>query len=217
MNAERRRATTLVILVMTLMPGVALAQSPNPKNLDEQYAAYLEAARKPPVTNGFWISNLVTDASARRKNDLVTIRVQEEVTASGAADLSIGKKSSAAVAFPGSIGTQINKVLPMSSDTAASGQGSTSRTTSMTAMMTGVVKDVLPNGDLVIEGLREIDINGDRQVVVLTGVVRVLDILPGNIAPSTRIGQLRIRSVSQGVMKDSLTPGWLIRVLNKIF
>jgi flagellar L-ring protein precursor FlgH len=84
-------------------------------------------------------------------------------------------------------------------------------------LLTGVVKEVLPNGDLVIEGLREIDINGDRQVVVLTGVVRVLDILPGNIAPSGRIGQLRIRSLSQGVMKDSLTPGWLIRVLNKIF
>ena len=212
MSGKRMCAMALAI---GLLPGVAFAQ--NPKNLDEQYAAYLAAARKGPVVNHPWITNLTTDASARRKDDLITIRVEEEVTASGAADLSIGKKSSAAVVFPGSIGAQINKVLPMSSDTKASGQGSTSRTTSMTALITGVVKEVLPSGDLVIESLREIDVNGDRQVVVLTGVVRVIDIQPGNIAPSTRIGQLRIRSVSQGVMKDSLTPGWLIRALNKIF
>jgi flagellar basal body L-ring protein FlgH len=37
------------------------------------------------------------------------------------------------------------------------------------------------------------------------------------VIPSTRIGQLRIRSLSQGLIKDSLTPGWLIRALNKIF
>ena len=63
----------------------------------------------------------------------------------------------------------------------------------------------------------EIDVNGDRLLVVLSGVVRAVDILPGNVIPSTRIGQLRIRSLSQGLIKDSLSPGWLIRVLNKIF
>jgi len=42
----------------------------------------------------------------------------------------------------------------------------------LTAMMTARVADVLPNGDLVVEGVREIDINGDRQIAVLTGVLR---------------------------------------------
>ena len=42
----------------------------------------------------------------------------------------------------------------------------------LTAVMTARVAEVLPNGDLVLEGVREIDINGDRQIVVLTGVVR---------------------------------------------
>jgi hypothetical protein len=41
--------------------------------------------------------------------------------------------------------------------------------------------------------------------------------MPGNVVPSPRIGQLRIRSLSQGLIKDSLTPGYLIRLLNKIF
>ena len=44
--------------------------------------------------------------------------------------------------------------------------------------LTARVADVLPNGDLVVEGVREIEINGDRQIVVLTGVVRTVDVPP---------------------------------------
>jgi flagellar L-ring protein precursor FlgH len=54
-------------------------------------------------------------------------------------------------------------------------------------------------------------------VVVLTGVVRPYDIQPGNVVPSALVGQLRIRSLSAGLVKDSLSPGWLIRILNKVF
>ena len=77
--------------------------------------------------------------------------------------------------------------------------------------------EVLPNGDLLVEGVREIEINGDRQVVVLTGVARVVDIGPGNVIPSSVLGQLSIRYFGRGLTKGSLTPGWLVRVLNKVF
>jgi flagellar L-ring protein precursor FlgH len=79
------------------------------------------------------------------------------------------------------------------------------------------VAEVLPNGDLALEGVREIEINGDRQIVVLTGVVRTVDIGPGNVVPSTAIGQMRIRYFGRGLMKDNLQPGVLVRILNKIF
>jgi flagellar L-ring protein precursor FlgH len=87
----------------------------------------------------------------------------------------------------------------------------------LTANLTARVSEVLPNGDLVVEGVREIEINGDRQIVVLSGVVRLADISPGNVVLSTSVGQLRIRYFGRGLMKDNLQPGWLIRVLNKIF
>jgi flagellar L-ring protein precursor FlgH len=83
--------------------------------------------------------------------------------------------------------------------------------------MTARVTEVLPNGDLVLEGVREIDINGDRQMIVLTGVVRQADIGPGNVVPSTAVGQMRIRYFGRGLIKDNLSPGWLVRVFNKIF
>jgi flagellar L-ring protein precursor FlgH len=79
------------------------------------------------------------------------------------------------------------------------------------------VSDLLPNGDMVVEGVREIEINGDRQIVVLTGVVRARDIDPSNVVMSSVIGQLRIRYFGRGLIKDNLKPGWLIRALNKVF
>ena len=83
--------------------------------------------------------------------------------------------------------------------------------------MTARVVEVLPNGDLVLEGARELDINGDRQIVVLTGVIRPADVSRTNVVLSTSIGQLSIRYFGRGLIKDNLKPGWLVRVLNKIF
>ncbi len=83
--------------------------------------------------------------------------------------------------------------------------------------MTARVTEVLPNGDMVVQGVREVNINGDRTLVVLSGVIRPNDVAQGNVVPSTRVGQLSISSLSQGLIKDSLTPGYLIRLLNKVF
>jgi flagellar L-ring protein precursor FlgH len=54
-------------------------------------------------------------------------------------------------------------------------------------------------------------------MVVLTGVARPRDVSDQNIVLSPSIGQLRIRYFGRGLMRDNLKPGWLIRVLNKVF
>ena len=115
------------------------------------------------------------------------------------------------------LGTSVASLAALSASTAFKGGGNTSRSGSLSADLTARVADVLPNGDLVIEGVREIEINGDRQIVVLTGVVRQADIGPGNVVASPAIGQMRIRYFGRGLIKDNLQPGWLVRALNKIF
>lgn len=192
----------------------AFAQSPD---YDQTYARYLASARRTEAGRSLWFTDLTSDLRARHVNDLVTIRVVESLTASGTADSSIGKAGSANASFPGRIGTALGKALPASTQTNFQGSGGTTRSTELSATLTARVTEVLPSGDLVVEGVREVDINGDRNVVVLSGVVRAEDIQPGNVILSAQIGQLRIRSLSAGLMKDSLTPGWLIRMLNKVF
>ena len=108
-------------------------------------------------------------------------------------------------------------MVSASANTTFKGGGATSRSGDLSAVITARVSEVLPNGDLALEGVREIDINGDRQIIVLTGVVRTADVGPGNVVPSTAIGQMRIRYFGRGLIKDNLSPGWLVRILNKIF
>src|SRR5262249_9442532 len=150
--------------------------------------------------------------------------VVESIAASGSADSSLSKSSNATAGVPNLFGLEgklpsiidPTSLATTKSDSKFKGAGTTTRAGELTATVTARVAEVLPNGDLVVESVREIEINGDRQIVVLTGVARVADIGPANVIPSTSLGQLRIQYFGKGLMKDSLTPGWLIRVLNKI-
>jgi flagellar L-ring protein FlgH len=198
-------------------------------NYDELFRQYLASARAtaaaPATPDSLWMAGLSADLRARRVNDLVTVRVSEYVSAQGSADSSLDKNSSASASvtklfgaesrFPGWLDP--TSLAALGANTSFEGSGSTARNGSLTAVITARVAEVLPNGDLALEGVREIDINGDRQMVVLTGVVRASDIGPGNVVPSTAIGQMRIRYFGRGLIKDNLQPGWLVRALNKIF
>ena len=198
-----------------------------PDNYDQQLQHYLEAARAtpPPSADSMWMASLFGDIRARRLNDLVTVRVVETVSAQGSADSTLDKSSSAGASVTNLFGAESKfpgfldpgALATLGANTSFQGGGATQRAGALTAVITARVAEVLPNGDLGIEGIREIDINGDRQMLVLTGVVRAADIGPGNVIPSTAVGQMRIRYFGRGLIKDNLTPGWLVRVLNKIF
>jgi flagellar L-ring protein precursor FlgH len=216
--------------VAPMLPGSEGAEKMNPEIYDTMYQRYLESARQTTVANARvsaidWMANLSGDPRARRVNDLVSIRVSESIVGSGTADSTLNKASSANLGVPKLFGLESKlpsavdptALVSANSDTKFKGGGVTSRTGELTAMMTARVTEVLPNGDLVLEGAREIDINGDRQIVVLTGVVRLVDIGSANVVPSQSIGQLRIRYFGRGLMKDNLKPGFLVRMLNKIF
>jgi flagellar L-ring protein precursor FlgH len=164
-----------------------------------------------------WMADLSRDPNAHRVNDLVTIRIDESLSATGSADSNVNKASSADAKVPSPASDVTSKIFPIATETKFAGSGATTRTTQLTATMTARVIEVLPNGDLAVEGVREVDINGDKSVVVLSGVIRPTDIQPGNLISSASVGQLRIESLSQGLIKDSLQPGWLVRALNKVF
>ncbi len=171
------------------------------------------------------MQGLTLDLRARRVNDILTVRVEETIAATGTADTAIGKSTSTGVGISTLFGLQskiptgvgLGDLASSQSNTDFSGSGTTARASALTATISARVAEVLPNGDLLVEGVREIEINGDRQVVVLTGVARVVDIGPGNVIPSSVLGQLSIRYFGRGLTKGSLTPGWLVRVLNKVF
>lgn len=198
MNADTSRMMGVVLTLASVVLG----------------APAFAAAQAPAST---WAADLLLDHRARREGDLVTVQITESITAVGTADANTGKASKSGGGLPWPIPSGWSRFMQSSSDTSFTGTGTTSRAASITAVMTVRVVQRLPNGDLTVEGVREIVINGDRQFITLTGVIRPSDISLGNLVSSASVGDLRIQYYGKGFMKDNLSPGWLVRILNKIF
>ena len=241
---NRRTVVSVIVsgLVLLGAPGAAqeaesTAESHPPlagpittEDYDELFLRFLEIARRPdtaakPEVDYGWMSDLALDVRARRVNDIVTVRVIENISGAGAADSALSQSSSGLASLTNYFG--LENVFPDSidptslvntlSNTDFEGGGTTNRSGTLNAIVTTRVAEVLPNGDLVLEGVREVVINGDRQMLLLTGIARQEDIGPNNVVLSPSVGQLRIRYFGEGLMKDSLEPGWLTKILNKIF
>ena len=234
--SPRRFLVTLAALLLLLMTPLYGASSKKPAkekptvdgDYDALFAHYLKEAQQTPNAQAgpaiAWMTDLTADPSAHDVNDLLTVHVMENISATGSADSELTKDSSGTAGLTNLFGLEKHlgfldpaNLANTSATTKFKGGGTTTRNGTLTADMTVRVAQVLPNGNLVLEGAREIEINGDKQVVVLTGVVRPTDVAPSNIVLSTSIAQLRIRYFGQGLMKDNLKPGLLVRILNKIF
>lgn len=80
-----------------------------------------------------------------------------------------------------------------------------------------IVVDVLPNGNLVVEGTRTISVQNDIRQLRLTGIVRQYDILPGNSVPSYLVADLRLTLDAAGAEQAFTSQGWLSRRFNRFW
>jgi flagellar L-ring protein precursor FlgH len=80
--------------------------------------------------------------------------------------------------------------------------------------MAARVMQVLPNGFLVIEGDKTVQVNSENQVVKVRGIIRPADLQTGNIIQSNQIGELEVRVNGKGVVQDAIRrPFILYRIL----
>lgn len=190
----------------------------------DRYVAEAAAQERTQNNDGsLWVehgrrSDLFRDFKAREVNDVVTIAVSESTRAATSAAAANSRKSSANLGIAGLLGAENRvKELPgavnAKSDSKYEGQGSTSRNTSISTSLTARVTRVLANGYLVVEGVKEVRLNNENQVVYLRGVVRPEDISPGNVVASRDVGQMELRVEGRGVVSRPLNPGWLYKLL----
>ncbi len=217
----------MLLSLLTAACGPTKAQVKDPTEL----RSYVESAhriREETQSNegSLWSSNayrsnLFRDSKARYVNDVVTIRVLETTQAVASADAMNSKSTAASTGFDKLFGAEklIKEIPTMLSGKGSSsfeGEGSTSRTTTLETVLTARVVDVLPNGYLVVEGMREIRVNNENQSVYLTGVVRPDDIASNNVVLSSSIAQMSVRLQGKGMVSQPIKPGWLYRILNGI-
>ena len=146
--------------------------------------------------DSLWTPNanrLFTDSKAHRIGDVVTILIAEAMSTSqkAASDFTKDlKHNNAAGVGP------ILKMLPeitVDSSQNSKAEGSRIRTSSLVAKITAKVVEVLPNGNLKIEGTSTLDIDSEKQELKITGTVRSQDISPDNTVLSTYLADMEIK------------------------
>jgi flagellar L-ring protein precursor FlgH len=156
------------------------------------------------------------DKKALRVGDIITVRIVESAQASNTADTDLSRNSSIKAGLSTFFGKKkfLNlfkldeDLLASSSANTHQGAGSTTRSGQLTATMTAVVREVLPNGNLVVQGTREVLVNHEQQFITLTGIVRPLDVDRDNVVLSTQLADASITIGGLGVVADKQRSGW---------
>jgi flagellar L-ring protein precursor FlgH len=73
---------------------------------------------------------------------------------------------------------------------------------------------VLPNGYLVVRGVRDVRLNDENQTVYVSGIVRPEDISSNNVVSSAAVAELEVRVEGRGIVSQPLKPGWLYKILS---
>jgi flagellar L-ring protein precursor FlgH len=103
-----------------------------------------------------------------------------------------------------------------SSDTEFEGDAGYETDRTMADRITVAVHDVLPNGNLVVVGSRSRFVDGDTQIIEISGVVRPSDIAFNNTVSSSRVADFRVVARTEGRENRFTKPGWLGRFLNVV-
>jgi flagellar L-ring protein precursor FlgH len=166
------------------------------------------------------------DQRAQQVGDLVTVRVKVTDQAQINNSTSRSRKNDEAMGFEGLFGaeTQVTKILPegtsadalvnLDSSSSSQGSGSIRRSEQLVTSVAAVVTQVLPNGNLVVEGKQEIRVNFEVRELIVGGVVRPEDIEADNTIDSSKIAQARIAYGGRGQITDVQQPRYGQQVMD---
>jgi flagellar L-ring protein precursor FlgH len=161
------------------------------------------------------------DTKASHLGDIVTVHIIENATGTKDAQTTSARSSNITATTSALLGLPVSRLNRIGAaanfSDAFDGSGSTSRSGALTADVTAVVTAVFPNGNMAIEGKREVLINNEKEYISLSGVIRPEDIGPSNTVLSTFIADAKIEYTGQGVLNDKQGPGWLVRILDWIW
>jgi flagellar L-ring protein FlgH len=160
--------------------------------------------------------SLFTSFKAHKVGDVVTIIITEQTTADASSEVETKAKSDTR-GGPGLGFLDPLSNWGLSTENNHKGDGTTSRSGNLRGEISVTITEVLPNGNYRLVGARSVDINGDRQLIEISGVCRPRDILPDNTILSTYIADAQIAYSGSGMLQDAAQPGLLTRIVNWLF
>ena len=171
-------------------------------------------------------SMLFVDQRARRVGDTVIIDVVENATSRLDANTSLSRESSTQAGIPNALGYMTwlqgknanlvpANLLNATTTTDFTGAGSSDRSGRITASIGARVLQVLPNGNVVVHGTRELKVNNETQTISVLGTLRPKDIGPDNRVKSTFMADAKIEYSGSGTISEKQKPGWLSRMVDR--
>ena len=176
------------------------------------------------------LSSLFKDYKASKVGDVVTVILDEYTTANNKADTNTSRDSSVTAGIGGEF-SNIGNLQPSYSGAVSgsfkpsfTGSGSTNRESRLKNLdgVTARVVKVLPDGNLVIAGSREITVNNETQCLTLAGLIQPRDIrynmaTQGYEVKSSRISDAKFVYSGEGIVAQRQNPGWLSNLLNVVW
>jgi flagellar L-ring protein precursor FlgH len=159
--------------------------------------------------------SLFEDPKPYRVGDVLTIILQEQTSASKTAatntkkddDIDINVASILGVSPTHNGNTLLNAQIEPSRE--FSGEADSSQSNSLTGEITVTVVDILPNGNLVVQGEKWLTLNKGKEYIRIAGVVRPQDVTSDNTITSSKLADAQIAYSGEGFLADSNEQGWL--------
>lgn len=158
--------------------------------------------------------SLVSDHRPYKVGQSLTVLILEEASSVTSANTSTSKSLDVA----GSV--DVNNTLDKGSlnvENNSTGQGSISRKGRLAASVSATVQEIMPSGELRIQGEQIIEFNDETQHIRIAGYVRPEDIRGDNTLLSSRIAGAELTYIGDGLLGSRQKPGWITRILNWLF
>ena len=209
-TATNYHTTALMAVLLAASAGCVQADSLFPTKAASQAARGSSAA-----TPAF----LFSDTRAHSVGDPLLVTVSENTSASSSANTKTSQNDSVDVFGGAGLFSRVFKQLALSAQNSrnGTGAGTTTRSGSLVTTLSVLVKEVLPNGTLRIEGSRFVTINRETQRVVFSGIVRPEDVGPDNTIPSNLVAAADVRYEGKGVVSEHQRQGILTRIFRFLF
>jgi len=171
-------------------------------------------------------TSIFADKRSLHVGDIITIAVSENNTENKNNSTATERKSSLSAAitaflYPaGAIPALTSHgqlpAMAYNSDAVHNGNGAISDSQTMVAQIAVTIIDVMPNGNLVVEGKRDTSFAMEHQTIILRGIVRPYDVLSNNTVFSYNVADATIQILGRGTVSDGQDKGWFVRIWDKI-
>ena len=164
-----------------------------------------------------------TDQRARRIGDILTVSFNETYAATKAQTASSSKTDAFGVTLPTALPNMLTggfdkdpAGLNAGTTRSFAGSGNAVQSNSFSGLLSVTVIRVFDNGNMEVQGQKELTLNNGNEYVRVRGVVRPEDISAGNVVSSDRLADAQIRYTGSGHLADSSQPGWLSQLMRTI-